>query len=117
MDTYNLILDLAVVFYGVRVLIVWWRMLRSGELVPSKLVCPSEKSLSDCRDAAGCRRYLMPRFLLFGVLATISGLVNLSVYAYPSHLPGWLVYLSILLFLAAVVLFCATVSRSSKWFW
>lgn len=117
MDAYNFILDLAVIFYGARVLAVWWNMQRTGDLSSSKLVCPGDRSLTDCRDATGCRSYLMPRFLIFGLLATISGLVNLSVAFFPAQLPGWLVYISIFFFIAAVVLFCATMTRSAKLFW
>lgn len=115
MNTMYLIIDVLLLFYGLKALYEWFQMKRSGELHESKLLYPSDVSLDDCKDPDGYYQFIMPHFLAFSLVTTLAGVLSLLV-DYAKLLPSGFNIGIIVLFVVVVIYFSFVVRKGYKRF-
>ena len=116
MDMMYLLIDVLLVFYGAKALYEWFQMKRSGELLPeSKMLYPSNVSLKECKDQEGYYAYIMPHFLVFGIVTSLAGILSLVV-DYAKLLPGNFNFGVIAVLIIVVVYFSFIIRRGYKRF-
>ena len=93
----------------------WFWMRKHGEIHKNPILIPNKLSISDCKDPKGYMRYISPRLLVFSVIGTCLGAVNL--YGSYRSLPPDLFLLIILVLLVNIIWFAFIIYRSVKLFW
>ena len=117
MNEPHLILDAFILFYGVNGLWVCIKMLRSKQLVESRMIIPNGYQLTDCTDQPGYYHYILPRATVFSLVVLLSSGANLLCAAVPGLFPASIINITIPVFLIAVASWGLALARTVKRFW
>ena len=117
MDTNSMFgfMDLIIVGGGLYVIYLYIVMVRTRKLENNALL-PKEYDPKKCKDVEAYIRYIGPKMLTFGIVATLCGLIGL-VQDYTKKI-GYPVYLvGMVIFVIAAVWYSVAIKKAMKEFW
>ena len=76
-QSFNIIVNIITLGFGVYAIFTWFK-LRDGLLFDNSLLIPKERTIAECRDAAGYIAYIRPRTLVAGIFIFLSGVLGLA---------------------------------------
>ena len=88
-QSFNIIVNIITLGFGVYATFTWFK-LRDGLLFDNSLLIPKERTIAECRDAAGYIAYIRPRTLVAGIFTFLSGALGL-VDSYLGTIQNWAV--------------------------
>src|SRR5699024_8883819 len=88
-QSFNIIVNIITLGFGVYAIFTWFK-LRDGLLFDNSLLIPKERTIAECRDAAGYIAYIRPRTLVAGIFTFLSGALGL-VDSYLGTIQNWAV--------------------------
>ena len=115
MESMFMIVDFLVLGCGVYVLYGWLQLRKAGHLIDNKLIYPNGCTAANCKEPEAFYAYMMPRFLLLGILTTLDGIVTV-VNDFLPFMPSAASLTLNGLFFAFIVYFAVIISRSYKRF-
>lgn len=116
MEGYNTAIDILVLYFGLRGLLLWLRMQTSGELYSSPLAFPRNKGIGDCTDKEGYYKWLKPKVLIFALSTLICGGTNLILPAVSEEPNTLLSAVSIVGFAAGILYYGLAMKRGESMF-
>ena len=107
------IMDIIIIAAGAYILYAWYLLMYRGEIREGVLV--PQGMAKRCKDLDGYRKYIGPKVLVFGLIALVSGGVNL--YSdYVSPIPTAVYLIVTALFFAVLIWFILQIKKAQKEF-
>ncbi|MDD2958138.1 MAG: hypothetical protein PHE06_08445 [Lachnospiraceae bacterium] len=117
MDTNSVfgLMDVIVFGCGLYIIYVYYLLMAKNEIKKGVLV-PQNTEPKKCKDLEGYKKFMGPRTLIFGIVATLSG--GLGLYQdFVGPIDSRLYLAFVVLFIVVIIWFIMAVKKAEKLFW
>lgn len=114
--TYFSILGAVVAVYGLYCLYIWLRLKIDNYLFYNQILIPSGYAVRDCKHPREYIQYMKPRLLVFGLVITAAGVLNVLA-AQLLTLTTWMFWVLIAVPIAVIIWFVITLIVTRRRYW